>query len=163
MKKLTLALVVVLGFILAACGSVRKPVSPTSPTAVKQSSVTQVQPQPAAQDLTRSDSQGAVTIEVKPENLSNPGKTLIFDISMNTHSIDLSMDLTTLATLSTDNGRSVQALLWDASRGGHHVSGKLSFPASVDGKSILDGDTKLTLTIKDVDAAQRVFTWDLQP
>ena len=72
------------------------------------------------------------------------------------------MDLANLATLTTDSGRTVQATLWDAPRGGHHVSGTLSFPASVDGKALLDGVTKLTLTIKDVDAPQRAFTWDLQ-
>ncbi len=45
--------------------------------------------------------------------------------------------------------------------GGHHVSGTLSFPASVEGKPVLDGATKLTLTIKSVDAPERVFIWDL--
>jgi hypothetical protein len=72
------------------------------------------------------------------------------------------MDLATLATLTTDTGVSVQATKWDATPGGHHVSGKLIFPATSDGKSILDGVTKLTLTIVNVDAASRVFEWDLK-
>lgn len=80
---------------------------------------------------------------------------------MSTHSIDLSMDLATLATLTTDNGRTVQAMLWNAPSGGHHVSGTLSFPASVDGDLLLDGATKVILTIENVDASKRVFTWDL--
>ena len=81
---------------------------------------------------------------------------------MNTHSVDLSMDLATLASLTTDDGRSVQATLWDAQLGGHHVSGILSFPASLDGKKLLDGATKLALTITDVDAPGQIFTWELQ-
>jgi hypothetical protein len=81
---------------------------------------------------------------------------------METHSVDLSMNRATLSTLTTDTGITVQATLWDAPRGGHHVSGRLIFPATLDGKSILNGATKLTLTIHDVDIPSRVFEWQLQ-
>jgi hypothetical protein len=113
-------------------------------------------------DLKRSDGQGMVTVEVTPLNLSNPSNQLEFDVSMNTHSVDLSMDLAKLATLSTDTGVTVQATAWDAQAGGHHVSGKLIFPATKDGKSILEGATKLTMTILNVDAPTRVFEWPLK-
>lgn len=81
---------------------------------------------------------------------------------MDTHSVDLSMDLATLSTLTTDTGFTVQAALWDAPRGGHHVRGKLVFPAVQDGKPILEGAGKLTLTITNVDAPSRIFEWDLE-
>ncbi len=42
------------------------------------------------------------------------------------------------------------------------VTGILSFPASLDGVSILDGATELILTIRNVDAAERIFTWQAQ-
>jgi len=161
MKKPSLLMVLVLGFTLAVCGSTKTPITSKPSTAVGQSSADPAPQKAASQDMTRSDGQGAVTVEVKPDNLSNPGNALVFEISMSTHSIELSMDLASLATLTTDNGHTVQATLWEAPRGGHHVSGTLSFPAIVDGKSILDGATKLTLTIKDVDAQERVFTWDM--
>jgi hypothetical protein len=161
MKKLPLLLVLVLELTLAACGTAQTSVASNPPTAAGQSPTALASSQDSSQDLTRSDSQGAITIEVKPENLSNPGDAFIFEISMTTHSIDLNMDLATLATLTTDDGRTVQATLWDAPRSGHHVEGKLSFPASIDGKAILDGAAKLTLTIQDVDAPERVFAWDL--
>ena len=161
MKKLPFLMVLVFGFTLAACGSTQTPITSKPPTGVGQSSVAPAPQKAASQDMTRSDGQGAVTVEVKPDNLSNPGNALVFEISMSTHSIELSMDLASLATLTTDNGRAVQATMWDAPRGGHHVSGTLSFPAIVDGISILDGATTLTLTIKDVDAQERVFTWDM--
>ncbi len=47
-------------------------------------------------------------------NLSDAETSLDFEVAMNTHSVDLGMDLATLATLSADNGRSVSATLWHA-------------------------------------------------
>jgi len=108
-------------------------------------------------DMTRMDEQGAVIFEVTPLNLGTPADTLEFDVSMNTHSVDLSMDLAQLATLSTDAGLTVQASKWDATPGGHHVSGKLLFPSMQNTKSILEGASKLTLMIVNVDAESRVF------
>ena len=113
-------------------------------------------------EMSRLDEQGAVIFEVTPLNLGTPGDTLEFDVAMNTHSVDLSMDLAQLATLSTDSGVTVQASKWDAIPGGHHVEGKLIFPSAQNGTSILDGASKLTLTIVNVDAASRVFEWELK-
>ncbi len=112
-------------------------------------------------NMMRSDSQGAVTVDVEPVNLDNPGDTMRFTVSMNTHSVNLNMDVATLATLTTDNGNTVQGIAWDGSSGGHHVSGTLSFPTNINGKSILDGATSLTLAIKNIDVSDREFTWDL--
>jgi hypothetical protein len=113
-------------------------------------------------EFTRIDEQGAVVFEVTPLNLGIPADTLDFDVAMNTHSVDLSMDLAALSTLSTDTGLSVQASKWDAVPGGHHVEGKLIFPSAHDGTPILEGASKLTLTIVEVDAPSRVFEWQLQ-
>ena len=99
---------------------------------------------------------------VKPLDLNSSADKLSFEVTLDTHSIDLSMDLAALATLTTDTGMSVQAIVWDAPLGGHHVSGTLSFPASVESKPILDGASKLTLIIKGVDAPERIFAWDLK-
>jgi hypothetical protein len=113
-------------------------------------------------ELTRLDEQGMVTVEVTPLNLGMPGDTLVFEVSMNTHSVDLSMDLATLATLTTDTGQALQASFWEAPRGGHHVSGNLIFPAAINGLPVLDGATKISLEIRDVDASLRTFEWTLQ-
>ncbi len=40
--------------------------------------------------------------------------------------------------------------------------GKLIFPATKYGKGILEGATKLTLTISNEDAPSRVFEWQLE-
>lgn len=98
---------------------------------------------------------------VTPVNLVDPGETLDFDVVLDTHSVDLSMDLAPLTTLTTDNGRLVPPSQWDAPSGGHHLSGKLIFPATVDGQPVLEGAKKLTLTIKNLDAPERIFSWDL--
>lgn len=170
MKIVRLISILVLGFTLVACGSAQAGSSnsgianaKSQPTAIQapaiQAAATQIKTNSV--DLVRTDSQGAVEFSVQPLNLDSPGDAITFDVSMNTHSVDLSMDLSALATLSTDNGYSVQGVSWDGALGGHHVSGKLTFPPSVDGKSILDGATKLTLSIKNVDAPERIFIWDL--
>ena len=111
--------------------------------------------------LAESDAQGSVTVAVKPLNLEDPGDTLDFDVTMNTHMVDLSMDLAQLATLATDAGKTAQAVRWDAPRGGHHIDGILSFPATLDGMNLLDGARSITITIKNVDAPARTFTWQL--
>lgn len=117
---------------------------------------------PDNHELTRIDEQGAIVFEITPLNLGRPADTLEFDVAMNTHSVDLSMDLAALAELATDTGVTIQASTWDAPLGGHHVEGKLIFTVMNDGNSILDGASKLTLTIVNVDAASRVFEWELK-
>jgi hypothetical protein len=105
------------------------------------------------------DAQGAVTVVVQPLNLDAPGETIDFDVTLDTHSVDLSMDLSRLAFLSTSDGREVAAVRWDAPSGGHHVSGTLFFPATVDGFPLLAGAAEITLVIKDLAASERRFEW----
>ncbi len=107
------------------------------------------------------DEQGFVEVAVTPLNLNASDGSLDFSVGLNTHSVDLSMDLASLATLEADNGLGVQAVSWEAPLGGHHVSGILSFPVTTDGTSLLEGASHLTLRIHDVDAAERTFTWSL--
>ncbi|GAB4262703.1 MAG: hypothetical protein Kow0080_00280 [Candidatus Promineifilaceae bacterium] len=108
------------------------------------------------------DSQGAVSVEVTPLNLNHHDETLDFEIAMNTHSVDLSMNLAELATLQTDTGVVIRALTWNAPiSGGHHVSGLLQFPANSNGHHLLDNVHTLTLRIQNVDASERIFTWQL--
>jgi len=115
----------------------------------------------ASTSLVRTDQQGAVVVEVTPLNLDTPGQTLDFQVALNTHSVNLNMDFARLASLSTDNGNSVQAIAWEGPQGGHHLTGTMQFPATENGKSLLDGAARVTLTLKGVDAPERVFSWDL--
>ena len=177
MKRLPFLFLLAIGLVLAACSSATPSsstqpfVEPTanpptqSPATPTQDSVAQPAQRAGAQALQLaklSDNQGAVTVIVKPLDLNSSQDTLKFEVTLDTHSIDLSMDLAALATLTTDTGQSVPAAVWDTPLGGHHVSGTLSFPSKVDGKALLDGASKLTLIIKDVDSPERVFAWDLK-
>ncbi len=158
MRRFLLPIFLTLTLTLAACSA-----SPSSlPSDVEAVPVSTEVSSPEFDSTVRIDEQGAIVFNVTPLNLNAPSETLEFDVVMDTHSIDLSMDLATASTLTTDTGITVQAALWDAPRGGHHVSGRLIFPAAKGGKSILDGATKLTLTILNVDAPSRVFEWELK-
>lgn len=117
---------------------------------------------PGWNQTTQVDEQGKVAVEVTPLNWNAQDSTLEFEISLDTHSVDLSMDLVKLSTLTTDTGIEVDATNWDAPLGGHHVSGKLIFPSTVDGMFILDGATKITIQLRDVDAPLRIFEWGLE-
>ena len=162
MRRL-LIILIPLALLLAAC-SAKQPEPPTVAAVPTVTTPATSAPTLAAPDtgLMRVDEQGMVVIEVTPANLGSAADTLEFEVAMNTHSVDLSMDLVALSTLSTDTGLAVQPLRWDAPPGGgHHVSGKLIFPSRVDGKSLLEGAGKLTLTILNVDAPSRLFEWEL--
>lgn len=174
MRQFALLLLPILMLILAACSPSDVSGHPRSPSP---ESVTNPIPTPTDdpaliptlfpnsagnEEMTRVDEQGAVIVQATPLNLGTPAETLKFDVSLSTHSVDLSMDLAVLSTLTTDTGLSIQPSSWDGPRGGHHVQGKLIFPVMQDGKSILEGVSKLTLTITDVDAPARVFEWELK-
>jgi hypothetical protein len=151
--KYLIILLFLSGFFLVACSG-----SPSTTA-----TTTGAPPQPDSGE-TLVDEQGEVSVAVTPLNLSAPSApagTLDFQVMLDTHSVDLSMDLTRLAMLTTDNGRTVEPTLWDAPQGGHHVSGVLSFPAEVEGVPLLDGSSRLTLTLNDVDVPERIFVWDL--
>jgi hypothetical protein len=100
-----------------------------------------------------------VVVEVIPLNLDQPETTLHFQVSLNTHSVELDYDLTQLAVLRTDRGDEVTPLRWDGSRGGHHVSGVLYFPAVN-----LEGAQWIELVIREVAGVpERSFRWELEP
>ncbi|HKZ69527.1 MAG TPA: hypothetical protein VJ020_05580 [Anaerolineales bacterium] len=131
----------------------------TSPSVVVQPTT----PLVSAPAMTKVDAQGAVEFAVTPLNLTAPAETLDFDVSLNTHSVDLSWDLAAQATLAADTGLEVKGLSWPVG-GGHHYEGILTFPAkTAEGKPLLDGAETLTLNIRDAGAPERVFVWSISP
>ncbi len=135
---------------------------PNQPTATAQLMSTSTPTGATETDLSRVDEQGAVVVKITPLNLTDPGETVDFEVDMNTHSVDLGMNLAELATLTTDTGQKIAAEKWEAPGGGHHVAGKLLFPASVNGKPLLQGVTELALSLRDVGVPERIFTWELK-
>ena len=155
-SSVLLATSLVLALGLAGCSSPAVPVGSSSgenPTVVP---ATGVEEGPAV-----TDTQGAVEFVVTPLNLASPGATIDFEVSMNTHSVDLGWDLARQSTLTTDEGLAVIGQTWPVGNG-HHYEGILSFPArTTDGKPLLEGATDLRLVIRDTDVPERVFTWEL--
>ncbi len=98
--------------------------------------------------------EGGVSIEANPVNfdINNPR----FQISFTTHQGDLDFNLTDIATLIVDGEKEYLPVQWDGGRGGHHLSGILSFPAL--SKNIKN----MKLVVKDVyGIAAREFFWIL--
>jgi hypothetical protein len=116
---------------------------------------------PSALYTVQTDKQGAATFEVTPMSLAGTGGTLEFNVSMNTHSVNLGWDLAAQSTLTADTGLQVKGQSWPVGNG-HHYAGTLSFPAqTADGASLLAGAKRLILTISGTDVTKRVFVWDL--
>ena len=155
MKRTILFLLPILVLILSACSGT------AAKTAIAPASANSNSAESSTNLLERSDKQGAVTVTVTPINLKAPVDALDFNVSLQTHSVDLSMDVASLSTLKTDTGISVKGASWDGQKGGHHVTGKLSFPVSQDGKPVLQGAKTVTVTIQNIDAPERTFTWDV--
>lgn len=98
----------------------------------------------------------SVTVEVSPKEFV-PGSPISFDISMNTHSVDLNYDLTKTATLIDDAGNIYRPLGWDGSPpSGHHRSGALTFPP------LPSSAQSIKLVLSDINGADRVFEWQLK-
>lgn len=150
-----IAFVIVLGLLLAACSS---PVSSTLVPVLSSSSsaAPATNAAPAGDDLTQTKDEASVTVAVTPLNLNDKSAaTLDFKVALNTHSVDLGYDLTSIATLSNDAGEKIQPIKWDGpAGGGHHREGTLSFP------QLKNRGQALTLTLRGIAAVpERTFTW----
>lgn len=120
-------------------------------------------PPPVSESLdpSRIDRQGAVDVEIKPLGTEGQSDDIIFEVALNTHSVDLSMDLSQLSSLTTDLGAQTSASSWTGGSG-HHVQGLLVFPGvTPDGTPLLEGAQEVILIIRDVDAPERVFVWQV--
>lgn len=153
MKRYFAISLVLLGLILTACSS---PTGSTPASASSSSSSAAPAAAPVGENLTQTNDEASVTVEVTPLNLSDKSAaTLDFKVVLNTHSVDLGYDLTQIATLSSDAGEKVQPTKWDAPPGGgHHKEGTLSFPVMKNrGQSV-------TLGLRGIaDVPERKFTW----
>ncbi|MBI4283067.1 MAG: hypothetical protein HY663_01195 [Chloroflexi bacterium] len=112
-----------------------------------------------AKGLAQTSTEGSVTIDVKW--VKTEGDLLIFDVSMNTHSVDLDRyDLEKLAILRDDTGNEYRPASWDSPAGGHHRTGTLVFPLP---DSVRQGKAKyVEMVIRDIAGIkERVLKWEL--
>lgn len=104
----------------------------------------------------QTNNENAVRVDVKPIQLV-AGKPAVFEVRLNTHSVNLAYDLEKISLLQDESGKQYRALNWDGSPpGGHHRRGKLEFPK-------LEGSPQsVKLIIRDVSGVpERIFEWKL--
>ncbi len=104
----------------------------------------------------RHNDAGRVAIEVQPLTLGDDEGIWEFGVALNTHSVDLSYDLTEVAELRCERGEEYQPSSWEGSPpGGHHRRGVLRFTA-------LDHPTSfIEIVIRDVaNVPERLFRWE---
>lgn len=170
MKSPVILLLLLSVLVLAACGGPQVEAQVGAPgveAAQVEAPLAEVQTEMAQTTIaieqeTLLDEQGAVSVAITPLEVAQDAATLSFEVVMDTHSVDLTIDLAQLATLATDKGAAVAATTWSGEAGGHHVSGVLSFPTDNGGAPLLEGASTITLTLKNVDAPERTFTWSVK-
>lgn len=130
---------------LAGCSSATKDSVPKSGSLSS--------PEALAPDPVQSSSGGAVTLEAKL--LGHQEDTLVFEVSMNTHSVNLdSYNLKELAVLRDDRGIEYRPSDWGSVFGGHHRKGRLAFTHSDQSARSFE------LVIRDVAGIkERVLKW----
>lgn len=103
----------------------------------------------------KADQANGLTVEVDPVPFSL-NSSVSFGVKLDTHSGDLSFDITKVAYLADSNGVTYLPQGWDGSlSGGHHRQGTLAFPP------LSGSPTAITLTFKDLYGSDRTFEWSL--
>lgn len=156
---LSLTIILVSAVALTACAGSGSPVPPAvpAPAPVAVQAPVKAAAPIVASGATKSNSGGSVTVEAKWSIVEAKG--LVFDIVMDTHSVDLDgYDLKALAVLKDESGNEYRPTAWDSAAGGHHRTGKLAFALP---DSLKQGEAKsVTLVVRKVaGVAERVFEW----
>jgi len=101
---------------------------------------------------------GGVTVKIKPLDLSSEAKEWVFEVVLETHTQDLSDDLTKTAVLIDSTGRQAAPTKWQGDGpGGHHRKGQLYFA------SLSPQPVSVELHIRRTgEAAPRKFGWKLK-
>lgn len=105
---------------------------------------------------TQTNSEGSVTVKVTPVDIPD-GKQWKFSIVLDTHSDELSQDLTSIISLTDDKENVYKPISWVGSPpGGHHREGELIFD------SISPKPSSISLKVKNIGGiTERIFLWEL--
>lgn len=148
-NKLTLLLALVISLGIIVFVVLRLPNQTKTQTQIQQKSNSSVSYQPQINE------KGSVVVEATPLSLSAKDN-VSFSVTLTTHSGDLDYDLLAISKLTDNKGNVYSPLSWTGGRGGHHISGKLTFP------KLSQGALSVILTISKIDNQDRVFIWDLK-
>lgn len=162
-----LAVILLVGLLGVSCSQGYTSANKSAPTTYQpptsSEGTAQIELIPQGQRAREQESNG-ITIQAVPQGkLLIGAQELIFDITMDTHSVNLDVyDLASLATLRDNQGRAFKPASWKAPKGGHHRSGVLTFRSE---QPLLNPDTQyIELLIRDVaDTPERVLRWELRP
>ena len=106
---------------------------------------------------TRSSIAQGVTVKVTPSLIGSADTRWEFAIVLDSHSADLSDDLTQSASLTTNDGRTLKPVSWTgAPAGGHHREGVLAFEVPAP----RPGTIELRI-VRQGESAARTFRWQL--
>ncbi|HLC94847.1 MAG TPA: hypothetical protein VJH89_00010 [Patescibacteria group bacterium] len=102
----------------------------------------------------QTNSDGEVSVTVTPRDQSD----LEFEMTLSTHSVDLSEDLTKISILVDDDGNEYKPTEWQGDPpGGHHREGILRFG------EIVPQPQSLTLLVRHIGGvSERKFEWMMQ-
>ena len=111
----------------------------------------------ATSTSTRTSDGGEVTVVA---DWADPADGAVFEVTLDTHSIDLDgLDLAD-AVLRNDRDETLSARPWAAPKGGHHRTGALSFGGDFD--AFLAGARWVELVLAGVgDVPERMLRWDV--
>lgn len=116
-------------------------------------------PAAGAELPTQKSAERGVTIAVTPQNLSDAAASWEFSIALDTHSGDLSDDLTKTAALVDGSGKRYMPVAWEgAGPGGHHREGVLRFKPIAPRPAVIE----MHIT-RSGENAPRIFRWQLKP
>ena len=106
---------------------------------------------------TQSSVDRGVTVKVTPKAIDASDGRWDFSVVLDTHSADLSDDLTQSATLTTDDGRTLKPVSWTgAAPGGHHREGVLAFEVPAPRPTAIE-----LRIVRPGESAPRTFRWQL--
>jgi hypothetical protein len=147
--RMTLVAAALLAVLVLGCGSTST--SPRPPASEPSSSAE------IGFERTQTNESGEVTVEV---TWDGPTAGAVFEVKLDTHSVDLDgLDLSQ-AELTNDRGESLVAAPWEAPKGGHHREGRLAFGG--DAATFLADARWIELTIDGVGVVpERVLRWEI--
>lgn len=151
-RSLTVVLAAAI-LLLAGCASSTPAASGPLPTATSAATT----PGAGAGGITQTSAGGQVTVVV---DWTGPAAGAVFDVKLDTHSVDLdALDLSN-AILRNDRGETMSANPWAAPKGGHHREGALTFAG--DATEFLAGASWVELVLSGVgDLAERTLRWKI--
>ena len=132
--------------LVSACSTASSPVSGVASP-----------PAESASSTTRTSDGGQVTVVA---DWAGPAAGAVFDVKLDTHSVDLDALVLSDAVLRNDRSEMLTTQPWSAPKGGHHRAGSLTFEG--DAASFFAGARWIELALPGVgDIPERTLRWEL--